>query len=126
MWRASARAELAEQTQRLARGDARPTGKPIRSSPLCASLGLSASGFHVGSDVFAGATNATVYYLPGTTGWGPTFAGRPAVLWNPLVDTADPNFGVRRTDLGSPSPAPPIWTSWLKPPRTCPIPHGFQ
>src|SRR5258706_3615852 len=26
--------------------------------------------------VFAGADNATVYYLPGTTGWGATFAGR--------------------------------------------------
>jgi hypothetical protein len=25
----------------------------------------------------------TVYYLPGTTGWGPTFSGAPAVLWNP-------------------------------------------
>jgi BspA type Leucine rich repeat region (6 copies) len=26
---------------------------------------------------------ATVYYLSGTTGWGPTFGGVPAVLWNP-------------------------------------------
>ena len=26
---------------------------------------------------------ATVYYLPGTTGWGPTFGGGPTVLWNP-------------------------------------------
>ena len=25
----------------------------------------------------------TVYYLPGTTGWGSTFGGVPAVLWNP-------------------------------------------
>jgi hypothetical protein len=25
---------------------------------------------------------ATVYYLPGTTGWGAMFDGRPAVLWN--------------------------------------------
>jgi hypothetical protein len=24
-----------------------------------------------------------VYYLPGTTGWGPTFGGAPTVLWNP-------------------------------------------
>jgi hypothetical protein len=37
------------------------------------------------SSVFTGDNNATVYYLPGTTGWGTTFAGRPAVLWNPLV-----------------------------------------
>jgi len=26
---------------------------------------------------------ATVYYLAGTTGWGSTFGGVPAVLWNP-------------------------------------------
>jgi hypothetical protein len=26
---------------------------------------------------------ATVYYLPGTTGWGSTFGSVPAVLWNP-------------------------------------------
>ena len=25
----------------------------------------------------------TVYYLPGTTGWGPTFGGRPTALWPP-------------------------------------------
>jgi hypothetical protein len=33
--------------------------------------------------VFSGDNNATVYYLPGTTGWGTTFGGRPAVLWDP-------------------------------------------
>src|SRR5262249_7477386 len=37
---------------------------------------------------FDGATNATAYYLPGTTGWGATFAGRPAVLWNPLMQSS--------------------------------------
>ena len=31
--------------------------------------------------VFQGDTNATVYYLPGTTGWGTTFGGRPTALW---------------------------------------------
>jgi len=38
--------------------------------------------------LFYNATNATVYYLPGTTGWGPTFGGRPTALWvlpNPLI-----------------------------------------
>ena len=35
--------------------------------------------------VFQGASSATVYYLPHTTGWESTFAGRPAVLWNPLL-----------------------------------------
>jgi hypothetical protein len=33
--------------------------------------------------VFDGDTNATVYYLPGTTGWGTTFGGRPTALWTP-------------------------------------------
>jgi hypothetical protein len=30
-------------------------------------------------------TNAVVYCLPGTTGWGPTFSDLPTVLWNPQV-----------------------------------------
>jgi hypothetical protein len=30
--------------------------------------------------VFDGATNAIVYYNPGTTGWGPTFGDRPTAL----------------------------------------------
>ncbi len=36
------------------------------------------------SSVFDGENSATVYYMPGTTGWGPTFAGRPTVL-NPAA-----------------------------------------
>ncbi|GEM_PF-1009485 len=41
------------------------------------------------SDVLAGepaslgASRATVYYLPGSEGWGVTFGGCPVVLWNP-------------------------------------------
>jgi hypothetical protein len=31
------------------------------------------------SSVFSGDNNATAYYLPGTTGWGPTFDGIPTV-----------------------------------------------
>jgi hypothetical protein len=33
----------------------------------------------VGEGAFSGDNNATVYYLPGTTGWGTTFGGLPAV-----------------------------------------------
>ena len=40
----------------------------------------------LGSSVFDGTDNAIVYYLPGTTGWGPTFGGRPTVLWNPTPE----------------------------------------
>jgi Leucine Rich Repeat (LRR) protein len=43
---------------------------------------------------------AVVYYLPGTTGWGPMADGVPAVLWNPQVQTADNNFGVRQNRFG--------------------------
>jgi len=32
-----------------------------------------------GTNVFSGDNNATVYYMPGTTGWGGTFGGRPTV-----------------------------------------------
>ena len=39
----------------------------------------------VGSAVFGGDNNATVYYLPGTTGWGWTFGGCPTALWPPQV-----------------------------------------
>ena len=52
------------------------------------------------SSVFTGDFNATVYYLPGTTGWGATFGGRPTVLWNPQVLTSDASFGVRTNQFG--------------------------
>jgi hypothetical protein len=29
--------------------------------------------------------NITVYYLPGTTGWGPNLRDRPTVCWNPRI-----------------------------------------
>src|SRR5262249_18050316 len=34
---------------------------------------------------FPSDSRATVYYVPGTTGWGPTFDGRPTALWVPLT-----------------------------------------
>lgn len=42
----------------------------------------------------------TIYYLPGTTGWGPTFGGMPTVLWNPQAQTSDASFGVRTNGFG--------------------------
>jgi hypothetical protein len=48
----------------------------------------------------AAPNNVTVYYLPGTTGWGPTFACVPAKLWNPQAQTTDANFGVRMDRFG--------------------------
>jgi hypothetical protein len=45
----------------------------------------------------------TVYYLPGTTGWGPTFAGRPTASWalpNPLILNNHGSFGVQSNGFG--------------------------
>jgi hypothetical protein len=54
----------------------------------------------LGSYVFEGDDTATVYYLPGTTGWGPSFGGRPAALWNPQIQTSHPTFGVGPNGFG--------------------------
>ena len=43
-----------------------------------------------------GDNNATVYYLPRTTGWTSTFGGRPTVLWNPQAQ----NLGVQANQFG--------------------------
>lgn len=51
-------------------------------------------------EVFGYDDNATIYYLPGTTGWSSTFSGRPTVLWNPQVNTADASFGVVANQFG--------------------------
>ncbi len=44
--------------------------------------------------------NATVYYLPGTTGWGATFGGRPTALWKPQIQTSDASFGEKTNQFG--------------------------
>jgi len=38
-----------------------------------------------GSKLFEATTAVTVYYLPGSTGWGPTLADRPTALWIPII-----------------------------------------
>jgi hypothetical protein len=45
-------------------------------------------------------TNATVYYRPGTKGWGKSFAGFPAVLWNPQIQSDSATFGFRAGGFG--------------------------
>jgi hypothetical protein len=52
-----------------------------------------------GADVFAW-ISPTIYYLPGTSGWGPTFAGLPTVLWNPQIRSSDAGFGVQKNGFG--------------------------
>lgn len=48
---------------------------------------------YFGEDIFHVSDLVTVYYLPGATGWGPTYAGVPTKLWNPLMQSAAANFG---------------------------------
>jgi len=47
---------------------------------------------------------ATVYYLPGTTGWGSTFGivpdDAPTALWLPQMQTRDGSFGVQSNQFG--------------------------
>jgi hypothetical protein len=55
---------------------------------------------NVGSNIFYKDDNAVAYYLPGTSGWSSTFAGIPAVLWNPQAQTGEPGFGVKSNQFG--------------------------
>jgi len=48
--------------------------------------------------VFAGDNTGTVYYQPGTTGWGPLFDGWPT--WNPQAQTSGASFGVQNHQFG--------------------------
>jgi hypothetical protein len=52
--------------------------------------------------VFASSPNVVVYYLPGRTGWEPTFSKRITALWNPHFQTTHPAFGIRSTGFGLP------------------------
>jgi hypothetical protein len=67
-------------------------------APPAVALGTQAGDFEYLQD---GA--ATVYYLPGTTGWGTTFGGRQTALWllpNPLILNNGPSFGVQTNGFG--------------------------
>jgi hypothetical protein len=70
--------------------------------------------------------SCTIYYLPETSGWSSgTFSGSSTVLWNPTIQTADGNFGVKGNQFGfditgtagipiqieaTSDPANPFWT----------------
>ncbi|MDB6041323.1 MAG: Chitin binding protein [Verrucomicrobiales bacterium] len=53
-----------------------------------------------GAIVFVGDDKATVYYLPGSIGWGTTFEGLPTKLWSPEALADDGNFGIRTNQFG--------------------------
>ena len=51
---------------------------------------------------FGDPNQTTVYYLPGTTGWGPSFGDCPTALWflpNPLI-LINPSFGAQTNAFG--------------------------
>jgi hypothetical protein len=54
----------------------------------------------IGASIFTNDVKTTVYYLPGTTGWGPTFGGRPTALWQPQAQVGGTSFGVRTNRFG--------------------------
>ncbi|MCZ7635767.1 MAG: leucine-rich repeat domain-containing protein [Verrucomicrobia bacterium] len=48
-------------------------------------------------------TPATIYYLPGTTGWEPTYSDRPTAVWvriEPVILDFGPSFGVQPKGFG--------------------------
>ena len=68
--------------------------------------------------MFSGDNNATVYYLPGTAGWGTTYGGRPTALWvqvptiqtPPQTQTAEAGSAVGLwVDASSPLPLFYLW-----------------
>jgi len=54
---------------------------------------------HAGLSVYF-MSAVTNYYLPGTTNWGTSFGGRPAILWNPQFQVGNAAFGVRSNRFG--------------------------
>jgi hypothetical protein len=68
--------------------------------------------------VFSYDNDATIYYLPGTTGWGPTFGGRLTAVWiqaptiqmTPLTQTAEAASDIAlRVKASSPLPLFYLW-----------------
>jgi len=54
----------------------------------------------LGPNAFTGGGSPIIYFLPGKTGWGATFGGRPTAVWQPHVLASDSGFGVRTNQFG--------------------------
>ncbi len=52
------------------------------------------------ASVFFTDLSATVYYLPGTSGWSSTFAGLPTMLWTALIRPAVASVATRNNQFG--------------------------
>jgi hypothetical protein len=53
-----------------------------------------------GHDLFLGDNYVTVYYLPGTAGWGQSFQGLPTILWNPQEHITATGIGLGTNRFG--------------------------
>jgi hypothetical protein len=88
-------------------------------------------GFFGAEDIFHGSALVTVYYLPGTTGWGPTLAGVPTALWNPQVQAGSvqqDRFGFNITGTADipiviEASIIPLGGSWI-PVQSCTLTNG--
>ncbi len=45
-------------------------------------------------------SSPSAFYVPGAANWSSNFDGLTAVLWNPLIQAADANFGVQNNQFG--------------------------
>jgi hypothetical protein len=79
------------------RGSSQPDRSSLRGNAPALALG----GY--GYDNF---NNATVYYLPGTTGWVSTYADRPTALWIPITPSLPSLAADYPLKLLTHSPAP--------------------
>jgi hypothetical protein len=50
--------------------------------------------------VFSGDNISTIYYLPGTSGWGSSYGSRPTAVWQPAILTTDGFFGAQGGQFG--------------------------
>jgi len=57
-------------------------------------------GSSYGQRIFDYSEAVIVYYLPGTTGWSSTVAGRPTMLWNATVQTGNGGIGMQQNRFG--------------------------
>src|SRR5207248_10545796 len=75
----------------------------FESCPSLTAVHFQSNAPSFGASLFLNDNNTTVYYLPGTTGWGSSFAGRPTALWAlpyPLILSHSLVFGLKTNGFG--------------------------
>jgi len=72
----------------------------FQACPKLAGVYFGGDAPRVGQDVFDADNSATIYYLPGYSGWTDSLGGHRAVLWNPQIQTGTADFGVKANQFG--------------------------